>query len=555
MLQRLVISDLAIIQHLELDFASGMTVFTGETGAGKSILLDAIGLILGDRADNNLIRGGADKTEITGVFSLTDLPMVKSQLDSLDIDTDDNELFVRRVVSKDGRSRAYLNRSPVPLQTLREIGQYLIDIYGQHAHQSLGKPNIQRQLLDENGDYETLLSLVRQLYLDWKQLKQELSEIKTNGENYEDRLTLLRYQIDELNEFNISENEYETLNQTHKKLANSQQIISTCAEAINRLSESDNAFSQQLAIYQSKFADLEKYDASLSNVTELFNQAMIQVDEAIAELRLKIEQTDNDQESLTQIEHRLDRYHELARKHHVKPDQLTEHFQALEDELNKLEHGQEHYDALQAKLENINIDYKEQAKQLYAKRQELASSLSVSVTEKMHELGIGGTFSISVEQIDDEVVREYGMDTIQFLVSTNPGQPLRPLTKVASGGELSRLSLAIQIIGISTNSVPTLIFDEVDTGISGGIAEVVGKMLATLSNSRQIFCVTHLAQVASCGQHHCRVSKKDESNQIKTHVEQLNRVERIDELARMLAGLEITKESRANAEKLLETIH
>ena len=554
MLQRLVISDLAIIHKLEIDFDSGMTVFTGETGAGKSILLDAIGLILGDRADTNLIRGGADKTEITGVFSLAELPHVRAQLDELDIIIDDDELFIRRVISKDGRSKAYLNQNPVPLQILKDIGQYLIDIYGQHAHQSLGKPNIQRELLDANGNYQDDLQSIKKLYVQWKQAKQDLSKIKSEGENYEDRITLLRYQVDELNEFNITEDEYSELISTHKKLSNSQQIITSCKEAINSLSDSEHSIGQQLSKHIRQIVDLEKYDSSLKNISELLNQAMIQIDEANTELRAQIDQTDNDQETLNKTEQRLDRYHELSRKHHVKPEQLYEHLQSLQKELDELEHGQEHHDTLQATLDCIMEDYLKLAKTLHSKRTKLAKQLSNSVTEKMHELGIGGTFSISVDQIDEELIREHGMDSIQFLVSTNPGQPLRSLTKVASGGELSRLSLAIQIIGISANSVPTLIFDEVDTGISGGIAEVVGRMLATLSKSRQIFCVTHLAQVASCGQHHCRVSKQGNNNQIKTQVEKLNREERIDELARMLAGLKITNESRANAKKMLESV-
>ncbi len=554
MLEQLVISDLAVIHHIEVEFEYGMTVFTGETGAGKSILLDAIGLILGDRADTNLIRGDAEKADITGIFSITDLPNVKSLLQQMDIDTEDDKLFIRRVINTDGRSKAYLNHSPVPIQILRDVGEHLIDIFGQHAHQSLSKPQLQRQLLDDNGDYQKKLDTIREIHQEFKLLKNEIAGIETGGENYDARLTLLRYQVDELQEFNITENEFEELSTSFKKLNSSQQLIETCSNALAELSDNDDAISDRISHHLRQLEHLQSIEPTLGNTIELMNNANIQINEAIIELSEHIKSIDTDQESIRKIEKRMERYHELARKHHVKPEILFQHQMSIQEELNKLEHGQEHHEKLQTRIEEIKKHYFAESKTLHNERVTLAKKLSAAVTEKMHELGIGGDFSIDVSSIDDETLREHGMDKIQFLVSTNPGQPLRPLNKVASGGELSRLSLAIQIIAINSHQIPTLIFDEVDTGISGGIAEVVGKMLHKLAAQRQVFCVTHLAQVASCGQQHYRVSKEPCDGLTFTKVESLDRNSRIDEVARMLAGLEITNESRANAEKMLNTV-
>ena len=554
MLRQLVINNLAVIDKLDLEFNAGMTVFTGETGAGKSILLDAIGLILGDRADSALIRGDADKTDVTAVFSLTDLPEVKIQLAELDIEAADDELFIRRVVNKDGRSRAYLNNNPVPIQALRELGTNLVDIFGQHAHQSLSRPKIQRQILDQFGDYPETLATVADTFNEWKTINQQLQNVDSGGEDYAARLTLLRYQIEELTELNMTENEYAELGDNHKRLAHAQQLVEACQSALEELSETDTSVETRLGMQQRRFDELMRLDSSLQNVSELLNNAQIQIEEAVAELRDYAGRIDTDASHLNEVEKRLDRYHELARKHRVKPEQLLDHLQRLQTELDQLEHGQEHHDVLQAKLNKVHEQYFELTEKLHKQRLKVAATLSSAITEKMHELGIGGEFRIELEAINESLPRQHGMDSVNFLVSTNPGQPLRPLGKVASGGELSRLSLAIQIIGSKDSGVPTLIFDEVDTGISGGIAEVVGRLLHSLAGHRQVVCVTHLAQVASCGHHHFRVAKETKKSETFTRVAILDQQERIDEVARMLAGLTITSESRANAEKMLQAV-
>lgn len=553
MLRQLVINDLAVIDSLNIDFNSGMTVLTGETGAGKSILLDALGLILGNRADTNLLRGGAEKTDITAVFSVFNNPVVYDRLVELELNTDD-ELFIRRTITKDGRSRAYLNNTPVPVQTLREIGESLIDIHGQHAHQSLSKAKTQRELLDEFGNYENLLNEVKNVYQEWKQVNEQLENFKTDGEDFQARLTLLKYQIDELEQLDIGETEYEELSEEHKRQAHSQRLIESCKNILIDLSESESAIEDRLAHHQKEINELCVFDNSLENISNLLDNATIQIEEASHELKRYVDRFDIDDNQLSTIENRLDKLHELSRKHKVKPETLADHLILLTTQLNQLEGGQEQHDLLQEKKIELTKNYFKLAKKLSTERNDAAINISEAVTEKMHELAIGGKFSIELETIDDETPHQFGMDKISFLVSTNPGQPLRPITKVASGGELSRLSLAIQIIGSKNNGVPTMIFDEVDAGISGGVAEIVGKLLHRLAEHRQILCVTHLAQVASCGHHHLKVNKTTEANQTFTQIATLDQQQRIDEVARLLAGKEVTNESRANAAQMLESV-
>ena len=553
MLRQLVINDLAVIDILNLDFKSGMTVLTGETGAGKSILLDALGLVLGDRADTNVIRGDSDKTDITAIFSINNNSNVIDRLEEMEIESDD-ELFIRRTISRDGRSRAYLNNTPVPVQTLRDIGEYLVDIHGQHAHQSLSRSKTQRQLLDQFGQYDSLLHMVSKIYQELKQVNEQLQNFKTGGEAFEARLTLLKYQIEELTQLDIGESEYEELSEEYKRQSHSQRLLETCQKILNDLSESESAIYSRLSQNQRDITELCTVDSSLGNLSNLLDSATIQIDEANSELKNYIDRFDSDTSQLGTIENRLDILHELARKHKIKPEELPVHLNSLTTQLNQLEGGQEQYELLQQKKIDLTTEYFKLAKELRAKRKKSANKIANAVTEKMHGLGMGGKFDIDIEPIEDETPHQFGMDKIAFLVSTNPGQPLRPITKVASGGELSRLSLAIQIIGSKDNGVPTMVFDEVDAGISGGIAEIVGKLLHSLAEHRQIFCVTHLAQVASCGHHHLRVTKNTEDGETFTQVVDLNKQERVDEVARMLAGMDVTSESRANAAQMLESI-
>ena len=552
MLRQLVINNLAVIDRLSLDFDTGMTVLTGETGAGKSILLDALGLILGARAETGLIRGGADKTDITAIFVIEGDQALRQRLEALDIEYD-AELFIRRTIGRDGRSRAYINNIPAPAQTLRELGRQLIDIHGQHAYQVLAGAEAQRELLDQSGAYRPLLDRLRQAYDAWQTLTERLRAIHPEGAEIEAKRTLLRYQIDELAALDIGEAEYTTVNEEYKRLANAQTILTTCHAALDSLAESEDAVAARLGRCRQDIHGLCGFDEKLEGVATLLEGASIQLAEAAGELKHYIGQFDADTSRLAALEQRLDKLHELARKHKVRPAELAAHLGKLTAELEQLEDGREQTELLQQRETELRREYAALALELHAARRQAAITMAAAITEKMHELGMGGEFSIRVEQTETDKPRARGLDKVGFLVSVNPGQPPRPINKVASGGELSRLSLAIQIIGARDTGVPTLIFDEVDAGIGGGIAEIVGRLLRRLAGHRQILCVTHLAQVASCGHHHFRVAKTSENNATFTRADKLDQKERVDEVARMLAGMTITDESRANARRMLES--
>lgn len=552
MLRQLVINNLAVIDRLSLDFDTGMTVLTGETGAGKSILLDALGLILGARAETGLIRGGADKTDITAIFVIEGDAALRQRLEALDIEYD-AELFIRRTIGRDGRSRAYINNIPAPAQTLRELGRQLIDIHGQHAYQALAGAEAQRELLDQSGAYRPLLDRLRQVYNAWQTLTERLRAIHPEGAEIEAKRTLLRYQIDELAALEIGEAEYTTVNEEYKRLANAQTILTTCHAALDSLAESEDAVAARLGRCRQDIHGLCGFDEKLEGVATLLEGASIQLAEAAGELKHYIGQFDADTSRLAALEQRLDKLHELARKHKVRPAELAAHLGRLTAELEQLEDGREQTELLQQRETELRREYAALALELHAARRQAATTMAAAITEKMHELGMGGEFSIRVEQTETDKPRARGSDKVGFLVSVNPGQPPRPINKVASGGELSRLSLAIQIIGARDTGVPTLIFDEVDAGIGGGIAEIVGRLLRRLAGHRQILCVTHLAQVASCGHHHFRVAKTSENNATFTRADKLDQKERVDEVARMLAGMTITDESRANARRMLES--
>ena len=552
MLRQLVINNLAVIDRLSLDFDPGMTVLTGETGAGKSILLDALGLILGARADTGLIRGGADKTDITAIFVVEGHAALRQRLAALDIECE-AELFIRRTISRDGRSRAYINNIPAPAQTLRELGRQLIDIHGQHAYQALAGAEAQRELLDQAGACQPLLERLRRAHAAWQTLTEQLRASQPEGAEIEAKRALLRYQIDELAALDIGEAEYTTVNEEYKRLANAQTILGACHQARDSLAESEDAVAARLGRCRQDIHGLRGFDDKLEGVATLLEGASIQLAEAVGELKHYIDQFDADTSRLAALEQRLDKLHELARKHKVKPVELAAHLARLAAELAQLEDGQEQSELLQQREAELRQEYAALALALHEARRRAATTMAAAITAKMQELGMGGEFSIQVEQLENEQPRAQGWDKVSFLVSANPGQPPRPINKVASGGELSRLSLAIQIIGAKDTGVPTLIFDEVDAGIGGGVAEIVGRLLRRLAEHRQILCVTHLAQVASCGHHHFRVAKTSENNATFTRADKLDQKERMDEVARMLAGMTITDESRANARRMLES--
>lgn len=545
------IRDFAVIEELEIQFDTGMTVFTGETGAGKSIIVDALGLVLGDRADSSIIRSQCDSTEITAIFEVNNNQSVCEILDEQGINQDD-ELMLRRVINKDGRSRAYVNGSSVPVQILRDLGEHMVDIHGQHAHQSLLKRDVQRQLLDDFGQYQTILEQVRSFWNDWSAANSELSRISGHDQDRDARLALLQYQVQELEALNPDTMEIKELGEEHTRLANASKLLETCQQLLNHLTEDDQSVINQLNHSAHKLHSLLRFDQSLTSVSGLLENANIQINEATTELRHYLDNLELDPARLKTVEERITALHDTARKHKVKPEELATHLETLKSELKNLEDSELHLSSLEKKRDHALQSYRKVALELHAQRKKSAAKLGKGIEAKLKELGMpGGRFEIDVQNLEKDIPQREGMDRIEYLVSVNPGQPLQPLNKVASGGELSRISLAIQVIGSKDKGLPTLIFDEVDSGIGGGVAEIVGNLLHSLANNRQIFCVTHLPQVASQGDHHLQVNKSTLAQTTLTQVITLDKDERVEEIARMLGGLKITEQTRAHAREML----
>lgn len=551
MLCQLSINNFAIVRFLELDFKAGMTSITGETGAGKSIAIDALGLCLGNRADANTIRPGATKAEVSARFSLSDIPLAKRWLEDHDLELD-NECILRRTINSDGRSRAYINGNPVPLAQIKSLGQLLIGIHGQHAHHAMLKSEHQLTLLDSYANHKMLLDSVSASYHRCKTIEKELQQLELAQHERLARKQLLQYQVEELNEFAISEGEFETIEAEHKKLANSTALIELCRSQLQILQENDQGSVESLLNTSiSQGQDLESYDAQLGSVVAMLNEALIQVQESSSELERYLDGLELDPEYFEQLELRISKALQLARKHHVNAAELYAHHQALLTELNDLDSDEDKLDEIRNQLGNSQQAYLNHARKLSQSRNRYAKELDKKVTQSIHELSMPkGKFSIAVN-FNESVISPHGCDGIEFLVTTNPGQPLQPIAKVASGGELSRIGLGIQVITAKKVATPTLIFDEVDVGISGPTAAVVGRMLRSLGESTQVFCVTHLPQVAGNGHQHMFVNKSSKAGKTETSMVQLDKEQRVEELARLLGGDTITSNTLANAKELL----
>ncbi|WP_076412580.1 DNA repair protein RecN [Shewanella sp. UCD-KL12] len=551
MLCQLSINNFAIVRFLELDFKPGMTSITGETGAGKSIAIDALGLCLGNRADASTVRPGANKAEVSARFSLNDIPVAKRWLEDNDLELD-NECILRRTVSSDGRSRAYINGNPVPLTQAKSLGQLLIGIHGQHAHHAMLKSEHQLTLLDSYANHKMLLDSVSAGYQRCKLVEKELKILQQSQHERIARKQLLQYQVEELDEFNLLIGEFEEIEAEHKKLANGTALIEACKNELFILQDNDQGSVESLlnaGITQAQ--EIESYDPLLTNVVNMLNESLIQVQESSSELESYLAGLELDPEHFAYLEQRLTKTMELARKHHVMPNELAKHHKSLKDELNALDSDEDALDELKMQVEASRQGYLVHAKKLSQSRMRYAKELDKQVTHSIHELSMPkGKFTISVE-FNEELSSPNGCDSIEFLVTTNPGQPMQPLAKVASGGELSRIGLGIQVITAKKVSTPTLIFDEVDVGISGPTAAVVGRMLRKLGESTQVLCVTHLPQVAGNGHQHMFVDKKNRSGKTETSMKSLDKEQRIEELARLLGGDEITTNTLANAKELL----
>jgi len=552
MLISLTIHDLAVVRSLDLEFHPGFTTLTGETGAGKSILLNALGLALGGRADTDLIRGDAPRAEVILEFDLETAPAARQWLRDNDLDCGDTCL-IRRTIANKGRSRAFLNDRPVSLQALQAFGSHLIEIHGQHAHLQLRQPGAQRQLLDIHGGHEALLQDVSDLHREWQLTWEELQQLRQNEGDQSLREEFLRFQIRELETASIENLDYEALLEEHTRLANLDKVLTTAQRQLAALYESDHAITDQIEMATQDLETIAAWAPEFRDPAELLRSAQIQIEEAGHSLRRGLDGIADDPERLAQLDQQMGLLHDLARKHQVQPQELPQKLVQMQMELSTLTHQEELIAELEEQLLQLATRYREAAAKLSRHRQQQASVLALRITELMQELGMPhGEFSIQVNTHPEAPPRKEGLDQVEFLVSTNPGLPPRPLNKVASGGELSRLSLAIQVACSEARPVPTLVFDEVDTGIGGGVAEIVGRRLRELGQNRQILCVTHLPQVAAQAHHHLQVIKDSDHEGTETRVIPLSIEARRKEIARMLGGVKITRQTLAHAEEMLQ---
>lgn len=552
MLVHLSVHNYAIVEHLDLELDGGMSVISGETGAGKSIMLDALGLTLGDRADSGVVRPGADKADILASFDLAEIPEARAWLAERDLDHD-GPCILRRVITAEGRSRGYINGSPCPQSDLKALGELLIDIHSQHEHQSLLKTETHRRLLDEYAGSQELARQVQWAAQRWKQTRSELQRLSSQGDEQRARHQLLSYQLEELDNLALGEHELEHLEQEHKTLSNAESLLSACRLVIEQCSENDagNVLSA-LTSSLNRLSSFQGQPGALSEATNLLASAQIQVEEAVGELNRFLDHFDADPERQQLLEERLDAIYTLARKHRVQPAELATMQQQLFEELENLNADDQAVERLNEELAAYARHYQEKAGELSALRHNAASTLAAAVEQEMQSLGMpGGRFSIELSSAGNTEPHPNGLEQVEFLVSANPGQQLKALAKVASGGELSRISLAIQVITAQTSRVPTLVFDEVDVGIGGPTAEVVGQLLRRLGERGQVLTVTHLPQVAAQGHQHLFVHKVRGSDATRTAVSKLDSGQRVEEIARMLGGVDLTEESLAHARQMV----
>jgi DNA repair protein RecN (Recombination protein N) len=553
-LTHLHIRNLAVIDEIDVELEPGLTVLTGETGAGKSILVDALGLALGARADADAVRPGTERAEIAASFEIDATSPAAGWLAINDLDEEEHCL-IRRVVTAEGRSRGYINGNPVSMQMLRELGAELVDICGQRAHQSLLRRNVQRQVLDQHGGYVELLEAVANAYRAWRDAESERAALDQAQQDRQARLELLSYQVEELRALGLEPGEPEALEQTHRLTANQARIADGANDALRTIYE-DDQFSAQAAISRSqqKLDELATLDPRLSAITALLAEAEIQVTEAAESLRAYLSGLESDPGRLQDLEARLAAVHELARKHRVAAGDLPATHERLQHELEQLQHSDERLQVLAQQTETLQSAYREAATELSAARHTAAASLEAEINDNIQQLGMpAGRFFVALDPPPDQAPNDgpTGYDRIEFNVALNPGHPPGALAKVASGGELSRVSLALQVAAADADTTETHVFDEVDAGVGGSVAEIVGSRLRELGLRTQVLCVTHLAQVASQGHQHLRINKLSDGNTTRTTLRPLAPAERIEELARMLGGVEITDRTRAHAAEML----
>ncbi len=553
MLTSLSVRNLAVVEDLALTFDKGMTSLTGETGAGKSMLVDALSLVLGDRADSNMIRHGAERAEVEADFSLEHNSVLSKWLIEQELD-DDEQCHLRRTINRDGRSKGYINGRAVPLVLLREISERSIDIHGQHAHQSLVRPQTQREIIDIVAQNKPLLDELKTVHREWQALQQELETIQQRSDEQKARQELLQYQVDELDALALTEHSINALLQEQTQLANASQLILAAETGLQRIFDDEQAAAyDQISSTLAELEKLQDFEPRFASAVETLNSAIINLDESATELRHYLDHVELDPSRLDDIETQLSLLHELARKHHVEIEQLPAHYQQLSDELATLSSSEMQQAQRRQAVEEKEKICRDLCEKLHQRREKAAKPLAKQITDSIQQLAIpAGRIEIQVQRYSDNRMTETGADQIRLLVATNPGQPAGELVKVASGGELARISLAIQVVTAGKRSVPTLIFDEVDVGIGGSVAEVVGQHLRKLASSQQVICITHLPQVAAQAHHQLQVNKKHLKDSTHIEVDKLDKVQRIEEIARMLGGVNLTQKTRSHAEEMLD---
>jgi DNA repair protein RecN (Recombination protein N) len=552
MLRLLSIRDFVIVDTIELEFSNGFSVFTGETGAGKSILIDALQLALGGRGDASMVREGASRADISADFSLT--PAAAAWLEQHEFNIEDGGALLRRVIDNAGRSKAYINGSAATAGQLRELGDLLVDIHGQHAHQSLLKQDAQRALLDNqvavrDPAASAQVQLVAGTYKSWRALARQREEYETNAKNVLLERERLEWQVSELDKLAVKPGEWTEIANEHSRLSHAASLIEAAQEALNAISEAEQPILSQLSSLNQKLGKLVDVDAGLQPVLDCMEPALIQLQEAVSALNNYVDKVELDPERLAQVDARMDAIHSTARKFRVTADDLPEEHAALKTKLKQLADASD-VEGLRRQEDKAREVYMAAARSLSATRAAAAQRLSSQVSEAMQELSMsGGRFVVGLNPCEPAA---YGLEQVEFLVAGHAGVVPRPLAKVASGGELARISLAISVITANATTVPTLIFDEVDTGIGGGVAEVVGRLLKRLGQSRQVLCVTHLPQVASQANQHFQVAKGTvDGGKTVSRIDVLDNKARVEEVARMLGGIEITETTRKHARELL----
>lgn len=548
------IHHFTIISATQLQFAHHMTALTGETGAGKSILVDALGLILGHRADTKWIRPGHERAEITAIFQCPADTTAASWLCRHDLNQDD-QCIIRRVIQRDGKSKAYINGRPATVQQLKSLGLHLVLIHGQHEHHALMKAHYQRERLDHFAHHEPLVQQVQQTHACWHAAHEKLIQRQQMLQQQQAQLELLRYQVAELADLALNPAEVEQLHQEQQQLSHGQQLQHSSSQVLMQLHQSDHAVIDVLHQATHQLGELATADERLVPIIAMLEESRITLQEATAELSHYQERIEIDPERLQQVESRLEILHDMARKHHVNAEDLFNHYQTLCDQLNTLDQSHQDLATLATECEQLQAAWLSLARELSTQRQQAADTLSQAMTASMQTLAMeGGVFAVQVTPDDNITPRPHGLDQVSFNVSTNPGQPMGGLSDIVSGGELSRISLAIQVLTATAQPTPTLIFDEVDVGIGGTTASMVGKLLRQLGKHCQVLCVTHLPQVAGQAQHHIRVNKLKSSNQTTSQVTHLDEAMRVEELARMLGGETITEHTREHARTLLKAV-